>query len=327
MVALAGAGIEGLRLETGSVPEPGPGEALVRFRALTLNYRDLIGVEGRLPGLTREPDYIPLSCGVGEVAAVGAGVTRVAPGQRVSPIFALGWRHGGVENAGRVHLGGRADGVARTHAVFDAEDLVHVPDALGDLEAATLPCAGITAWSAVIAGRVKPGDLVVVQGTGGVSLAALQFAKAAGAEVAITSSSDAKLARAQALGADILVNYRTHPDWAGEIGRLARRRANLVVDVVGSAGLAQSSAVLDDNGMIAAVGMLDGTFNWGVESAVNIKPVTVGSRDDNEAMLRACVTARIRPPVDRVFPLEQLGDALRLLKNGSFFGKIGVAVP
>jgi NADPH:quinone reductase-like Zn-dependent oxidoreductase len=329
VVATGGQGLAGLRRETMLMPAPGPGEALVRFAALTLNYRDLIGIEGGLPGLTREPDYVPLSCGVGQVVAIGADVTRVAIGQRVAPIFALGWHHGGAEGMGLSHLGGHADGVARTHGLFAAEDLVAIPAALGDLEAATLPCAGLTAWSA-LAMAARPlgaGDLVVLQGTGGVSIAALQLAKAAGATVAITSSSDDKLARARFLGADIGVNYRSHPDWAARVRQAAGRGATLVVDVAGSGEIAHSVAVLDPGGVIAAVGMLDGGFNWQPRDDVAIRRVTVGNRDDFEQLLRTCVDRGIRPVVDRVVPLDRLEDGLRLLKSGQFFAKIGVSVP
>lgn len=326
-VASGGAGIDSLRFEQGSVPEPGAGEALVRFRAATLNYRDLIGLRGALPGMTREPDYVPLSCGVGRVEATGTGVERVAVGDRVAPIFAQGWLHGGTDNMGGAHLGGQADGVARSHAVFDAENLVRIPDTLSDLEAATLPCAGITAWSALMARAIRPGHLVALQGTGGVSIAALQFAKAAGAEVAVTSSSDAKLARARALGADHAINYRTCPDWPRALREQAGRGADLVVDVVGTAQLDQTVAATAPDGMIAAVGMLEGGFSWGADVDRTLVPVTVGSRDDFEAMLRACVTARVRPVVDSVYPLDRLADALRHLESGDFFAKIGIVMP
>lgn len=325
-VATGGAGIDAIRFEQEPLPTPGQGEVLVRFHAATLNYRDLIGVRGALPGMTREPDYVPLSCGAGTVAAIGEGVQRVRPGQRVSPVFVLGWVSGGPESMGTRHLGGQADGVGRTHGVFASEDLVLLPDALSDLEAATLPCAGLTAWSAVVsAGAIQPGQLVVVQGTGGVSIAALQFAKAAGAEVVITSSSDAKLARAKALGADYCINYRATPDWAKAAREAAGRGADLVVDVVGRAELERSAAVCRSGGRIAAIGMLDGAFSWGAEVGVPVLPVTVGSRDGFEAMLRAIVVNRIRPVIDAVYPLDRLGDALRKLESGDFFGKIGVA--
>lgn len=326
-VAVPGAGIDAIRLEEVPLPRPGPGEVLVRFRAATLNYRDLIAVRGTLPGLARDPEYVPLSCGIGTVLASGDGVERVRQGQRVAPIFALGWLSGGTENIGHRHLGGQADGVARTHGLFSEEDLVLLPDMLGDMEAATLSCAGLTAWNAIVgAGKTKPGDLVLVQGTGGVSIAALQFAKAAGAEVIVTSSSDAKLARAKALGADHLINYRATPKWAEAARAAAGRGVDLLVDVVGTAELGEAVAACAPGGMIAAIGMLDGAFSWGAQVDVPVIPVTVGSRADYEAMLRAVAANRIRPVVDAVYPLDRLKDALRHLESGAFFGKIGISI-
>jgi NADPH:quinone reductase-like Zn-dependent oxidoreductase len=328
IVATGGAGIEGLRLEDCAIPVPGPGEVLVRLRAASLNYRDLIGVKGLLPGLTKTPDYVPLSCGCGVVEAIGAGVQRVRPGVRVMPLFDPAWLSGGVENMSRLHLGGMLDGVARDYALFGQESLVRVPDTLSDLEAATLPCAGITAWSALFGARhTQPGDIVVLQGTGGVSIAALQFAKAAGAEVIITSASDAKLARARMLGADHLINYRMTPGWGQAVRDLTGGRgADVVVDVVGGTALAQTAASLHHTGIIAAVGMLEGEFSWGREAGKPVVPVTVGNREQVEAMLRGIVAASIRPVVDRVYPINALAEALTTLQAGAFFGKIGITL-
>ncbi len=326
-VVAPGAGADGVFIEAQDVPQPGPGEALVRLRAASLNFRDLMAVEGRLPGDINQSGYVPLSCGCGEVVSVGPGVSRVASGMRVAPIFALGWISGGLETLTADHLGGPVDGTARTHAVFPAESLVRIPDTLSDLEAATLPCAGAAAWSSLtIPRQIHPGDLVVVQGTGGVSVAALQFAKAAGAEVAITSSSDATLARARALGADICVNYRREPDWAGAVRREAGRGADLLVDVVGATELDQSVSALDEDGVIASVGLLGSQTSRGLQAARPITTIMTANRDGFEAMLRAIVVNSIRPVVDRVFPLDQLGDALRTLKAHEFFGKIGVVI-
>lgn len=328
--ARGGQGIEALEQRRLPTPEPGPGEALVRLRAATLNFRDLICVKGLIPGLTKEPDYVPLSCGTGEVVAVGEGVTRVKPGQRVIPMFAPGWISGDRDRSDAGHLGARADGVARTHAVFHEDGLTLAPDEMSDLEAATLPCAALTAWNSLFGHRItRPGDTVVLQGTGGVSIAALQMAKAAGAEVIITSSSDAKLARARSLGADHVINYRSTPDWGTEARRITGGRgANLVVDVVGADALEQSEAALGDDAQISAVGMLSiaGGFSWGKEARVPIIPIAVGNRDDFEAMLRGLVANRVRPVVDQVYPLERLGDALRLMEQGGFFGKIGISI-
>ena len=185
-VARGGAGIEAVEVTDGPVPQPGPGEALVRLTAATLNYRDLLFAKGALPGLTKEPDYVPLSCAAGEVLAIGERVDRVRVGDRVSPTFYQGAKPD--EASSPAMLGGSADGVARTHGVFPVESLVLLPDELGDFDAATLPCAGLTAWRALFGPRpLQRGETVLLQGTGGMSLAALQWAKAMGATVAITS--------------------------------------------------------------------------------------------------------------------------------------------
>ena len=324
-VARAGAGIEGLFTREVAIADPGPGEVLVRLTAATLNYRDLIGVRGGIPGMTKD-EYVPLSCACGVV--VGAGVTRVAVGQRVSPLFAQGWLSGGLEEMTPTHLGGSVDGVARSHALFPEHSLSLVPDELSDLEAATVPCAGLTAWSCLFAIRhTRPGDVVVLQGTGGVSIAALQLAKAAGAEVIITSSSDAKLARAGALGADHLINYRGTPAWEQEVLAITGGRgAHLLVDVVGGSALASAVTALRDSGVVAGVGMLGGEFSWGREARVPVRRVAVGNREQFETMLRALAVNRIRPVVDRVYPLARLPEALDALARGDFFAKIAVTL-
>jgi NADPH:quinone reductase-like Zn-dependent oxidoreductase len=321
-----GAGIDAVQIREVPVPAPGPGEALVRLKAATLNFRDLLFAKGLLgEGMTKQPEYVPLSCAVGEVTAVGAGVDRVRVGDRVSPTFVQDVVRGD-EVMGKDMLGGTADGVARNFGVFPAAALVRVPDELGDLEAATLPCAGLTAWSAVFGPRpLQPGEWILVQGTGGVSLAALQWAKAAGAKVAITSSSDAKLRRARALGADVTVNYRTSPDWAKAVREaLGGKGVDIVVDVVGTAQLPASASLLNEGGIIAAIGMLEGTFSWGQDIGKTIAPIAVGSRDQHEAMLAFAAKHAIRPVVDVVYDLDRIVEALRCLESGRFFGKVGV---
>lgn len=298
------------------------------MRAASLNYRDLLALRGRLPGMEQRTDYVPLSCGCGEVVAVAPDVSRVVPGMRVAPIFALGWISGGFETLTDAHLGGPVDGTATEFAVFPAESLVAIPDAIDDLEAATLPCAGVTAWSALhLARPVRAGDLVVLQGTGGVSIAALQFARAAGAQVAITSSSDEKLARARGMGADICVNYRHQPDWAGAIRNVAGRGGDLLIDVVGEPGLEQAVVALEEDGVIAAVGLLGGVPSWQAQVARRVVPVITGNRETFEAMLRNIEAHRVRPAVDRVYPLNDLAGALRQLESGEFFGKIAINFP
>jgi NADPH:quinone reductase-like Zn-dependent oxidoreductase len=323
--AKGGAGLEAIEIKDVPVPEPGPGEALVWLKAATLNHRDLLFSKGALKGMTKEPAYVPLSCAAGEVVRVGDGVDRVRPGDRVNPTFIQGVTSGDQKTSPDM-LGGTADGVARQYGVFPAGSLCKIPDELGDLEAATLPCAGVTAWNALFGPRpLQPGEWVLAQGTGGVSLAALQWAKAAGAHVVITSSSDAKLSRARALGADVTVNYRTQPDWAESVrAKLGGDGIDIVVDVVGTGELAASARLLNAGGVIAAIGMLDGTFSWGQEIGKTIAPIGVGSRDQHEAMLGFAARHAIRPVVDAVYDLARLGDALRHLESGQFFGKVGV---
>ncbi len=324
--AVGGGGIDAIELREQPIPEPGPGEALIRLTAATLNYRDFAFASGRLPGMTKTPDYVPLSCGAGDVVAIGDDVTRVQIGDRVQPLFALGWLDG--DQPTMAMLGGFADGVARQYAVFPAESLVHLPDTLGDLEAATLPCAGLTAWNALHQHRpLNSGEWVLCPGTGGVSIAALQFAKAAGAKVAITSSSDAKLVRARALGADVTVNYREHPDWASAVRKgLGGRGIDIVVDVVGADQFETNLALLEAGGLIATIGFLGSEFSWGKEAAGDPRTgrISVGNRQQHEAMLAFIAQHGVRPVVDAVYDLSRLQDAYRHLESGKFFGKVGI---
>ncbi len=323
----SGAGIDGLKVERVPVPRPGRGEALVKLHTATLNYRDLVNIKG-MEHRSTEGEFVPLSCGVGTVIAMGTCTIRMCIGQRVCPTFDQEWLSGGVDNCSWQHLGGKRAGVAREYAVIPDEALVPVPDELGNLEAATLPCAGLTAWNALFGDHViKPGDVVTLQGTGGVSIAALQFAKMAGAEVIITSSSDAKLARARALGADHVVNYKKNPDWAGVARKLTNGRgAKVVLDVAGSGQLDQTVKMLDSGGHIATIGMLEGEFNFKPNCRFPTRRIVVGSRDQFEEMLKAMVATKIRPVVDRVFSFDRLKDALRLTESGNFFGKIAIAI-
>lgn len=323
----SGQGIETIVIEDAPVPRPGPGEALIRITAATLNFRDLIIARGLIPGLGKQPHVIPLSCASGVVEAVGDGVTRVAAGDRVTPIFAPHWLSGDVPDSRM--LGGPIDGVARQYAVFDAQSLCRLPDELGDLEGATLPCAGLTAWSALTAFRpTAPGDWILAHGTGGVSIAALQFAKALGARVAITSSSNAKLARAASLGADVCVNYIERPDWAAAVrdGVAGARIAN-VIDTVGAVQFDDNVALLTSDGQISAIGMLGSDFSWTLGDAQGrLAPISVGNRNQHEAMVAFIVAHRIKPVVDVVYDLDHLKDAYRHLQSGSFFGKVAVSL-
>ncbi len=322
---VGGLGIDSITVREADVPTPGPGEALVRFHAATLNYRDWLFLTGALPEMTKTPDYVPLSCGAGEVVAVGEGVSRVKEGDRVSPLFSQVWLTGRMPSMQM--LGGFSDGTARQFATFDAEGLVINPPEIGDLEAATLPCAGLTAWNALFQHRpIKAGEWVYCPGTGGVSLAAMQLAKAAGAHVVITSSSDAKLARAKAMGADACINYRTTPDLAAAIRSAIGGGVEVVVDVVGKDQLELNLSLLNEGGLVATIGMLGAHFSWGADQFDDkrLGRISVGNREEHEAMLAFIAKHAIRPVVDVVYDLPRLADAMRHLESGKFFGKVGI---
>jgi NADPH:quinone reductase-like Zn-dependent oxidoreductase len=321
--ARGGQGLESIEIRTVPAPEPARGEALVRLRAATLNYRDLLALRGKVPGV-KAPEYVPLSCGVGEVVAVGEGVTRVAPGDRVSPLFSQGWLTGPVPAP--TMLGGPLDGTARQFGAFDAESLCLIPDEIGDLDAAALPCAGLTAWNALFGSRpLKAGEWALVQGTGGVSTFVILWAKAIGAHVIVTSSSDAKLRRAKALGADIGINYRTTPDWAGAArAALGGRGVDIVVDLVGLAQLDACARVLGEGGLISAVGRLEGEPSRGHDPGKPMASIMVGNREQHMAMLDFCAAHGVRPVIDAVYDLDRLADALTHLQSGQAFGKIGI---
>lgn len=324
-VLQSGKGIETIMVREVPVPRPGAGEALVRLHAATLNFRDKIMAQNLIPGIAKEPELVPLSCAAGVVEAVGDGVTRVKPGDRVSPLFAIGWLSG--PQSTPTMLGGSIDGVARQYAVFPAESLVHNPDELGDLDAATLACAALTAWSALTAFRpTQAGEWVLAHGTGGVSIAALQLAKAMGAQVIITSSSDAKLNRARALGADVMINYRKTPDWAAAIRReLGGARVANVIDTVGEVQFDDNASLLAGDGQLSAIGMLGSDFSWTRrDPKVKLAPIGVGNRDQHEAMTAFIVEHGIRPVVDVIYDLDRIQDAYRHLESGAFFGKIGI---
>jgi NADPH:quinone reductase-like Zn-dependent oxidoreductase len=323
-VAIGGAGVHAIEIQDVPKPTPGPGEALVRLTSATLNYRDFAFASGLLPGMTKEPSYIPLSCAAGTVEAIGEGVSRVKTCDRVQPIFALSWFDGPQPTMDM--LGGPVDGVARQYACFPAESLVHIPVSLSDMEAATLPCAGLTAWAALTQHRqLQANEWVLCPGTGGVSIAALQFAKAMGAHVAITSSSDDKLKRAKELGADIAINYRTHPDWASEL-RKSINGVDIVVDVVGAGDFETNLSLLNEGGLIATIGFLGSGFSWGKEAAGETRTakISVGNRKQHEAMLAFIEANNLHPVVDAVLPLAQIRDAFHRLEAGAFFGKIGI---
>jgi NADPH:quinone reductase-like Zn-dependent oxidoreductase len=303
---------------------------LIRVRATSLNFRDLMTVTGVYNPKQPLP-LIPLSDGVGEVVAVGDGVTRVAVGDRVAGIFAQGWTAGepALEKVRATTLGGPLDGMLSEYRALSQEGVVKVPDYLTDEEAATLPCAALTAWSALIThGQLKPGDTVLVQGTGGVSIFALQFAKAAGARVIITSGSDEKLERAKALGADEIINYRQAPDWDKAVREMTGGRGvDHVVEVGGVGTLAKSIRSVRFGGHISLIGVLSGRAGE-IDIApvlmqnIRVQGIIVGSREMFEAMNRVLEQNRIRPVVDKIFTLEETQQAFGLMAQGGHFGKI-----
>jgi NADPH:quinone reductase-like Zn-dependent oxidoreductase len=322
-------GLENLALVERPDPEPGPGQVLLEMSAASLNFRDLLMVQGSYNA--RQPlPLIPASDGVGKVVALGSGVTRVRLGDRVCPIFAQGW-HSGEPTRDRLKttLGGPLDGTLTQKMVVSAESVVTVPEHLTDTEAAALPCAAVTAWGALVTeGRLAAGETVLTLGTGGVSVFALQLAKLLGARVIITSSSDAKLARARELGADEAINYKTTADWGKAAKDLTGGRGvDQVIEVGGAGTLQHSLRAVRPGGTVSIIGVLSGTT-----TDVNLLPVLmqnvrlqgviVGHRESFEAMNRAIALSRMRPVVDRVFPLKDARAAFEHMKSGQHFGKI-----
>jgi NADPH:quinone reductase-like Zn-dependent oxidoreductase len=320
-------GLDGLRLEEVPEPRPGPGQVLIKLRAWSLNYRDLLVARGIYAPKLKLPFQL-LSDGVGEVVEVGEGVTRVKPGERVAGIFMQTWLDGEPSSEKALSaLGGAIPGVAAEYVVLDSEGVVRVPEHLTDEEAATLPCAAVTAWHALItSGHLAAGETVLVLGTGGVSIFALQFARMLGARVIATSSSDEKLARVRELGASDVINYKVTPEWGRKVRELTDRRGvDHVVEVGGAGTLDQSLEAVRMGGRIGLIGTLTGgTVNpiRILMKSVKVQGIFVGSREMFEAMNRAIAVSSLRPVIDRVFPFAELPDALRHMESGSHFGKI-----
>jgi NADPH:quinone reductase-like Zn-dependent oxidoreductase len=325
--------VENLKLAERPEPNAGPGEVRLKMLASALNYRDLL-VPQRGYGSRMKPlPLIMLSDGVGYVDQVGEGVDSVKPGDRVCPLCFQSWLSGDPDKTRLgVSLGCEMDGTMAQYMVLPATGVALVPPDLDHNEAATLPTAGVTAWRALVTeGRVKPGDTVLVQGTGGVSLFALQFSKMLGARVICTSSNDEKLRRARALGADETINYLSTPEW----GNTARAIADgigvdHVVEVGGQGTLPQSLRAVRSGGTISMIGVLAGSqldLSLGliVTRHIRLQGITVGSGDDFRAMVRAISQQGMRPAVDRVFSFEDLHQALQHLESGKHFGKICIA--
>ena len=324
-------GLDQIQVIEAADPAPGPGEVLVRMRAVSLNYRDLLMVQGMYArGPATGGPITPFSDGCGVVEAVGPGVTRVKPGDRVATMFFQNWISGPptVEKLMSA-LGSPIPGAGRELAVFSEQGLSKVPEFLTDQQVATLPCAGLTAWRALFEdAHLQPGDTVVLQGTGGVSIFGLQFAHAAGYRTLITSSSDEKLARAKAMGADHLANYKSDPEWAKAVrAATGGVGADLIIEVGGGGTIEQSMRAIKIGGHVAIVGVvagMGGGFNTAslIGNSAKLQGLSVGSRDMFEAMCRSIELAGIQPVVDKVFPWTEAAAAFRAMQGGEHFGKI-----
>jgi NADPH:quinone reductase-like Zn-dependent oxidoreductase len=324
-------GPESLRLVEILEPRPGPGQILIRVRANALNYRDLMIADGRY-GKINLP-LVPLSDGAGEIVAVGEGVTRWQAGDRVAGTFFQGWTSGAYrrEILGTA-LGGALGGMLAEFVVLSETGVVAIPPQLSFAEAATLPCAGVTAWHALVArGRVGAHETVLLLGTGGVSLFALQIARLHGARTIITSGSEEKLARARALGADATINYRTQPEWDEEVFRLTQKQGvDHVVEVGGTGTFPKSLRSLAANGQVHVVGGVSGfTSDVSLREILGrlatINGIFVGSREMFEAFNRAIVQNGIKPVIDRIFPFADAAAAYRHLQSGAHFGKVVIS--
>lgn len=327
-------GIEHLALVERKTPEPKANEVLVKFRAAALNFRDLMVVSGTYNPRMKMP-AVPLSDGAGEITVVGEAVKKWKVGDRVMPIFAQQWIDGETsEDKRRTSLGAGAqwDGVLREFGAFNEEGLVRVPEYLSYDEAATLPCAAVSAWHALaVSGRLKAGDTVLTLGTGGVSIFALQFAKLFGARVIATTGNERKIAKLKDLGADEVINYKTRADWDVAVLELTGKRGvDHVVEVGGSGTLAKSLAAVRLGGHVAMIGALTGPGDFSPVTvfmkAVRLQGLFVGSRTMFEDMIRAIEIAKMKPVIDREFELDEVREAMQYMERGAHFGKVVIKI-
>ncbi len=321
-------GIDSVQMAQRPEPKPGYGEILIKVKAASLNYRDLAVARGAYGRGVLSP-VIPLSDGAGEVLETGPGVTRVAAGDRVAGIFMQAWLAGGVDDPkGQSAMGGAIDGMLAEYVVLNQEGVVKIPAHLSYEEAATLPCAAVTAWNALVtSGGLIAGETVLIQGTGGVSIFALQIAKMFGARVIATSSSDEKLKRVQSMGASDGINYRTTPDWEKPVRALTQAGVDRVVEVGGAGTLEKSMKAVRAGGTISLIGVLtggEGQINPRtiLMKSIRVQGIYVGSRDMFEALNRALSLHKVHPVVDCVFPFADAVAAYRHMESGAHFGKI-----
>ena len=331
---LPGEGIDGLQCVDFPDRELGTGEVRVRVHAVSLNHRDLMVAGGNYLVTVDDP-IIPCSDGAGEVVATGPGVMRVQPGDRVVASFFPYWHDGSTGSDKIRHaLGGDMDGMLAEDVVLDEGALVTIPAGMSYVDAATLPCAGVTAWNAIFesANAIRPGDTVLLLGTGGVSILGLQLAKAAGLDTIVTSSSDAKLQRAKDLGARHVINYRTTPEWQEEVLRATGGTgAHVVLEVGGQGTVNRSIASAAMGGSVAIIGGVSG-FGGDVNPATllagakRLVGIFVGSRAMLEKVVRFADATGLQPVVDRVFTFDQAQEAYRYMASGSHFGKVVISV-
>ncbi|MGO9265861.1 MAG: zinc-dependent alcohol dehydrogenase family protein [Candidatus Binataceae bacterium] len=325
-------GIDSLKLTERPTPKPGPGEVLVRVRATSLNYRDLALIKGGLARMMKRP-LIPVSDGAGDVVETGPGATTLKKGDRVAAIFTQCWL-AGPPTAGMysTSLGGGIDGMLAEYVVLREDGFVRIPDYLTYEEAASLPCAAVTSWNALVTeGHLKPGDSVLVMGTGGVSIFALQFAKMYGARVIATSSSDAKLKRLKELGASDVINYKTTPEWDKAVLELTGGLGvDHVVEIGGAGTLPRSINAVKTGGIVSLIGILSGAGQIDPMTLLfknaRIQGILVGSREMFEGMNRAMAINQVHPVIDKVFPFNQAREAYRHLESGTHFGKVCIAI-
>jgi NADPH:quinone reductase-like Zn-dependent oxidoreductase len=326
-------GIDALRLDDVPDPQPGPGQVLVSINAVSLNFRDLMVCKGFYNPKFPRP-LQPVSDAAGVVLEVGAGVTDLKPGDRVVAGFMPGWREGSITDAKvRSALGGESAGLLAQLAVLPASGLVPIPAHLSFEQAATLPCAGVTAWNALFESHAtKPGETVLTMGTGGVSIFAIQLARIAGARVIATSSSDDKLERVLAMGASDGINYKTVPDWEKKVRELTGGLGvDHVIEVGGAGTLPRSIDAVRRGGTISLIGVLTGATSEVnpmpiLMKSVKVNGIFVGSVAMLASLLRALETNKLDPVIDRVFEFEQAQEAYRYMESGAHFGKVVIRV-
>ena len=325
-VAKGSTGFDGLKRGERAQPTAGPGQVVVRMRAASLNFRDLAIIAGKYFRGPLAADTIPLSDGAGEVAAVGPGVTQFEVGDRVVATFTQG--------DPPAALGFPLDGTLAEYVAFPANGLLELPDHLSFEEAATLPCAGVTVWNALMHGpkSLRPGETVLALGTGGVSIFALQLGKITGARVIITSSSDAKLERARALGADHCINYKTTPDWEKAVLELTGGQgADHVIDTGGVGTLPRSYLAVGPGGTVSVIGVMtrpEGDLSPYplMTKAAMVRGIFVGAREHFDGLMKAVAVNKLHPVVDKTFDFEAAPDAYKYLKSAQHFGKVVIKI-